>query len=171
MRKWVRETAWPIFLNFCIKSFNQIIRNTAKRIFEKRSGSFKNRQKLRFLAIFGVFGKISRKRLQRFFRFYAWSSCPIVGRNWRSQISQEKSGSFKNGPNVVKMMVLVLYRLFVPTYGIFSSSEMDIQASLIILHKLNEKECHFLADFAFWLQSICEKRSKWGKIQCFLIFD
>ena len=96
------ETAWPIFLNFCIESFNQIIRNTAKRIFEKRSGSFKNRQKLRFLAIFGVFGKISRKRLQRFFRFYAWSSCPIVGRNWRSQISQEKSGSFKNGPNVVK---------------------------------------------------------------------
>ena len=31
----------------------------------------------------------------------------------------------------------------------FSSSEMLIQASLSILHKLDEKECHFLADFAF----------------------
>ena len=47
-------------------------------------------------------------------------------------------------------MVLVLYRLFVPTYGIFSSSEMDIQASLIILHKLDEKECHFLADIEMY---------------------
>ena len=165
------ETAWPIFLNFCIESFNQIIRNTAKRIFEKRSLSFKNRQKLRFLAIFGVFGKISRKRLQRFFRFYAWSSCPIVGRNWRSQISQEKSGSFKNGPNVVKNDGFSPLLTICAHVWHFSSSEMDIQAYLIILHKLDEKECHFLADFAFWLQSICEKRSKWGKIQCFLIFD
>ena len=31
----------------------------------------------------------------------------------------------------------------------FSSSEMLIQASLSILHKLGKKERHFLADFAF----------------------
>ena len=117
------------------------------------------------------FSKFSRKRLQRFFRFYAWSSCPIVGRNWRSQISQEKSGSFKNGPNVVKndgfSPLLTIYA----HVWHFSSSDMGIQASLIILHKLDEKECHFLADFAFWLQSICENWSKLGKIQCFLTFD
>ena len=98
------------------------------------------------------------------FWFFASSLGTINDENWHGRIFSENPQIWEKWLKVPKNEVFGTFWKIDDHMWYHLKFRMYTLAFLVVLRRLDQKIFIFLADFAFWLQSICEKRH----FYCFL---